>query len=102
MRQTSHDVPLGILVALLLLLTGAASSQSSSQGQIVIAQGVDATTLDPHAHDGAPTYNVLLNVYDTLLFRERDLRLVPWLAESWQMVNPTTWEFKLRAGVKFH
>ena len=45
---------------------------------------------------------MLLNVYDTLLFRDRDLKLVPWLAESWRMVNPTTWEFKLRTGVRFH
>jgi peptide/nickel transport system substrate-binding protein len=77
-------------------------ADTTPRGQVVIAQGVDPTTLDPHAHDGTPTHNVLLNVYDTLLFRDRDLNLIPWLAESWRMVNPTTWEFKLRAGVKFH
>lgn len=72
------------------------------QGKVVIAQGVDPTTLDPHWHEETPAYNVLLNIYDTLLFRDRDLKLIPWLAESWKLVNPTTWEFKLRKGVKFH
>jgi peptide/nickel transport system substrate-binding protein len=79
-----------------------ATVQAAPHGQIVIAQGVDPTTLDPDAHDSTPTQNVLLNVYDTLLFRDRDLRLIPWLAESRQMVNPTTWVFMLRPNVKFH
>ena len=30
------------------------------------------------------------------------MELKPVLAESWRNVNPTTWEFKLRRGVKFH
>jgi peptide/nickel transport system substrate-binding protein len=71
-------------------------------GKVVIAQGVDPTTLDPHWHEETPAYNVLLNIYDTLLFRDRDLKIIPWLAESWRLVNPTMWEFKLRKGVKFH
>ena len=34
--------------------------------------------------------------------RDENFKLEPALAESWQMVNPTTWRFKLRQGVKFH
>ena len=34
--------------------------------------------------------------------RDKKLRLAPALAESWTQVNPTTWRFKLRPGVKFH
>ena len=26
----------------------------------------------------------------------------PWLMESWNAVNPTTWHFRLRSGVAFH
>jgi len=92
-----------VIIAFALLIgCSETQSQAAPQGQIVIAQAVDPTTLDPHAHDSTPTQNVLLNVYDTLLFRDRDLRLTPWLAESWQVVNPTTWVFKLRPNVKFH
>src|SRR3989442_15967950 len=88
-----------VFAALLLLpaLAGAAP-----EGKIVIAQGVDPTTLDPQWHEETPAYNVLLNIYDTLLFRDKDLKIIPWLAESWRLVNPTTWEFKIRNGVKFH
>jgi peptide/nickel transport system substrate-binding protein len=97
MRRFLTLVTLGVLLA---ASTTLASAQPA--GRIVIAQGVDPTTLDPHNHEETPAYNVLLNLYDTLLFRDKDLKLIPWLAESWRVVNPTTWEFKLRRNVKFH
>jgi len=103
MNRLLRNISAGATAALFSLLTAeSATPQVTPHGQIVIAQGVGPATLDPHAHDSTPTQNVLLNVYDTLLFRDRDLRLIPWLAESWQMVNPTTWVFKLRPNVKFH
>lgn len=42
------------------------------------------------------------HVFDTLVWAENDLTPVPRLAESWRVVDSTTWEFKLRKGVKFH
>jgi peptide/nickel transport system substrate-binding protein len=84
------------------ILAAAHPAWAKPEGRVIIAQGVDPTTLDPHLHLETPAANVLLNIYDTLLFRDKDLNLVPWLAESWKLVNPTTWEFKIRRGVKFH
>ncbi|HSE95062.1 MAG TPA: ABC transporter substrate-binding protein, partial [Methylomirabilota bacterium] len=97
MRRSLILLALGIVLA---GLTPLAAAQPA--GRVVIAQGVDPTTLDPQNHEETPAYNVLLNLYDTLLFRDRDLKIIPWLAESWRVVNPTTWEFKIRRGVKFH
>src|SRR2546426_6555168 len=94
-RRSSDLVLLGLLVL-------PAAALAAPEGKIVIAQGVDPTTLDPQWHEETPAYNVLLNIYDTLLFRDKDLKIIPWLAESWKLVNPTTWEFKIRKGVKFH
>ena len=91
-----------IALALLVLLLLPAAAVAAPAGKIVIAQGVDPTTLDPQWHEETPAYNVLLNIYDTLLFRDANLKIIPWLAESWKLVNPTTWEFKIRKGVKFH
>ncbi len=70
--------------------------------RIVVAQGVDPTTLDPHNHEETPAYNVLQNIYETLLERDEKLQIVPLLAESYRAINPTTWEFKLRRGIHFH
>jgi peptide/nickel transport system substrate-binding protein len=91
-----------LLAAILLLMAFASGGHAAPQDAIVIAQVSDPLALDPHAHESGPTYSVLLNIYDTLLFRDRDLKIVPWLAESWRLVDPLTWEFKIRPGVKFH
>ncbi|MBI2153774.1 MAG: ABC transporter substrate-binding protein, partial [Candidatus Rokubacteria bacterium] len=90
------------LLFALFLIGWAGGLSAAPQGQVVIAQGVDPTTLDPHLHLETPALNVLVQIYDTLLFRDANLKLIPWLAESWRIVNPTTWEFKLRKGAKFH
>jgi peptide/nickel transport system substrate-binding protein len=61
-------------------------------------------TLDPHAIFDVPSQFVLLNVYDGLYrYQSNPPRLEPWLAESHTVsADGLTWEFSLRAGVKFH
>ena len=62
----------------------------------------DAFTMDPHAQNEGQTRTFAQTVEDALINRKPDLTKVPGLALSWKMSNPTTWEFKLRPGVKFH
>jgi peptide/nickel transport system substrate-binding protein len=62
----------------------------------------DIATLDPYAHTESFTANVLHHIYDPLVRRDKDLAIEPALAESWQIIEPTRWRFKLRQGVKFH
>ena len=45
---------------------------------------------------------VNINMFDSLLHRSAKLEFEPSLALSWKALNDTTWEFKLRKGVKFH
>lgn len=43
------------------------------------------------------------NVWEALTYLDKNLRPVPWLAESWQARDGgRTWVFRLRAGVRFH
>jgi len=58
--------------------------------------------MDPHAVNLQPNSNIAWHVFDCLVHVDRDARIVPGLAESWRAVDPTTWEFKLRRGVRFH
>ena len=59
-------------------------------------------TTDPHSQNENLTNNINQLVYEFLVVRDKKLGLLPALAESWTQVNPTTWRFKLRPGVKFH
>jgi peptide/nickel transport system substrate-binding protein len=62
----------------------------------------DPQTMDPFSQNENLTNNVNGLVYDTLVMRDKDLKIIPGLATSWEQLNPTTWRFKLRQGVKFH
>ncbi|TNE35858.1 MAG: ABC transporter substrate-binding protein [Alphaproteobacteria bacterium] len=60
------------------------------------------SSLDPHSLNESFLLATLGNVYEGLVLYGEDMSIQPGLAESWKIVNPTTWEFKLRKGVKFH
>ena len=59
-------------------------------------------TTDPHSQNENLTNNINQPIYEFLIVRDKNLGLQPALAESWTQINPTTWRFKLRPGVKFH
>ena len=59
-------------------------------------------TLDPHSAQLAVTTRLLANVYEGLVMRDKDFKIVPALAVSWTQPSPTVWRFKLRPNVKFH
>src|SRR5438105_15614735 len=90
------------LVALSALVLPVAAVAAPA-GQVVIAQGVDPTSLDMMNQQETPASNVGAQMFEALLERDQSLKLVPVLAaEMPKLVAPTTWEFKLRRGVKFH
>lgn len=99
------------------LLLGCGPSQSAPQGgsgpapapavtgphgDIVIIQGVDIESLDPHVTTSSASKGVMWAMYDKLAERDADMKIIPGLAESWKLVDDTTWEFKLRDNVYFH
>ena len=81
----------------------ATPAPAGPSGKVVIAIGGDPSTLDPQYADDGNERAVNDNIYEMLLFRDpKTMEIGPGLAESWKQVDPTTWEFKLRQGVKFH
>lgn len=68
--------------------------------RLVIARAVSTGGLDPGFIREPAT--IVDNLFDTLVRRDRDMRLVPGLATEWSAINDTTWRFRLRAGVRFH
>lgn len=61
------------------------------------------TYIDPAVGNDASSSSAMVNLYDTLVFPTADGKVVPWLAESWEVSDDgLTWTFSLRQGVKFH
>src|SRR4249919_790602 len=91
-----------LTVAIALSLV-AGPAAAAPQGKVVIAQGVDPSTLDTMNQQETPASVVAAHIFDTLVERDQNLKIVPVLAaEVPKLVAPTVWEVKLRKGVKFH
>ena len=85
------------------LRTGSARAQGGRKPALTIALPSNPETIDPHQFRSVLTGSILINICETLLIRDpKSMELKPLLATSWRNVDPHTWEFKLRRGVKFH
>jgi peptide/nickel transport system substrate-binding protein len=85
-----------IALAFLLVLASADAKpfRWSSQG--------DPQTIDPHSQNELLTNAINGQIYETLVNRGKKLEIVPVLATEWKQIDPLTWRFVLRKGVKFH
>jgi peptide/nickel transport system substrate-binding protein len=87
------------LLGLALVLLALALPARADELRIGMKGVVDG--VDPH-QSFSPNRNVQLHVYEPLVFQNEHLRAIPGLAESWRALDPLTWEFTLRPGVRFH
>ncbi|GGG24780.1 ABC transporter substrate-binding protein [Caldovatus sediminis] len=59
-------------------------------------------SLDPHFYNVGPNNAVAATFFDRMLESDAQARVHPGLLESWRLLADDTWEFRLRAGVRFH
>ncbi|MDP9408647.1 MAG: ABC transporter substrate-binding protein [Actinomycetota bacterium] len=110
-------IVLALLATLALILTGCSSGESVPQagggnagggggagGQTLVAAiAAEPDQFDPHNTSAYAAFQVLENVYDTLVQPNAELEFEPALAESWETsVDGLTWTFRLRDGVRWH
>lgn len=82
--------------------SGGSGSSGGSGGTLNAAIGGEPDQLDPHKTSAYYSFEVLENVYDTLVEPDADLKMQPSLASSWTTSkDQLTWTFKLRNGVTF-
>jgi len=93
MRRLRH---LGLATLALVLATQAMAAD------LTVGLASDVTAIDPHYHNLTPNNNVAAHIFGFLVQRNEKSQLEPSLATEWRTVDPLTWEFKLRRGVKFH
>ncbi|MBV8096670.1 MAG: ABC transporter substrate-binding protein [Acetobacteraceae bacterium] len=61
----------------------------------------DVNAMDPYSRNETFQLSFLSNIYEPLIRRDRDEKLEPALAVSWEQTGPTVWRFHLRPGVKW-
>lgn len=84
-----------------MLLGGAMPALSQELGRVVIAQHIDLDTLDGSQNVTTHHRYVFRHIYDPLITLDQNGDVQPALAESWENIDPVTWRFHLREGVKF-
>ena len=101
--MSRRRVVLAMILALTVVGVAAGSVAASPKGRVTVALASDTSTQDPHMHTERMGIIINQHIFDTLLARDtKTWQPIPHLAESVKNVNPTTWELKLRKGVKFH
>jgi peptide/nickel transport system substrate-binding protein len=90
-----------LLAATTVSIVAFAMSPASAQTLRYANQG-DLKSLDPYTLNETTTHAHIGQVYEGLITRDKDLKIIPALAESWETPEPTRWRFHLRRGVKFH
>ncbi|MEO5772197.1 MAG: ABC transporter substrate-binding protein [Burkholderiaceae bacterium] len=80
----------------------AASCSLAHAVTLRVADVGDVQSMDPHSLNETLQLSFTGNIYEALVARGKDMKLVPALATQWKQTSPTVWRFELRKGVKFH
>ena len=92
----------GIAGAMVAGVLSLAAAMPSAAQTLTIGVRAGPESIDPHFTATGTHAEALKHVFDTLTWSGDGLEIEPRLAESWKALDSTTWEFKLRKGVKFH
>jgi peptide/nickel transport system substrate-binding protein len=98
MIMTSLRAPIGAAAMIL----AAASIGTAGADELTIGLAAEPSAMDPHYHNLGPNNAMRTHIFESLVWQDAEQLLEPQLAESWRTLDDTTWEFKLRQGVKFH
>lgn len=88
----------------LLTAMGAAQSIAQEAGpQLNWGVEMEIGSLDPVYQTNNWEYMTVANVYDSLVWPDREQGVKPWVAESWTISEDArTYTFKIKTGVPFH
>ncbi|MBO1079923.1 ABC transporter substrate-binding protein [Roseomonas haemaphysalidis] len=78
-----------------------AQGSGAVAGLLRIGLAAPNTTLDPHFQSNAPNNAVNSHIFDALVTNDAKSGSRPGLATSWQALDDTHWEFRLRPDVLF-
>jgi peptide/nickel transport system substrate-binding protein len=66
------------------------------------AHDTDLISRSPFTQAAGPTQAIVRFIYDRFFQVGQDLKIIPWAAESYNWVDKTTLDLKIRKGMQFH
>lgn len=114
-RHSSQNIATVMLVgaALLVAACGPAAAPGATAtatpraggpqkgGTLVVAIRQSVVGLDPANHRDTVTETVIRQMFDALVARLPDGKIVPEIAAQWKQTSSTTWDFTIREGITF-
>lgn len=82
--------------------TGAEAVEAEASRSITVVQGPEPVSLDPSVDINKTSINVQHTMMDPLVYHTAENETIPWLATSWEPVEPTRWRVTVRDDVSFH
>ncbi|MDT7766489.1 MAG: peptide/nickel transport system substrate-binding protein, partial [Mycobacterium sp.] len=106
MRMRQPAAVIAAMVALLVTVSCSPAQRvdlGQGSGNLIAAIAGEPDQLDPQKTSAYFSFEVLENVFDTLVEPDANLEMRPALAESWEVsADQLGWTFRLRHGVTFH
>jgi len=90
------------LLPLLLLICCSRPDIAGKTDFFVLAVSYEPVTLDPHVTTTAGNFAILSHFYEPLVMTDASMKILPWLAQSWEAKDSLTWVFHLQPGITFH
>ena len=78
------------------------SAAAQGGGELRVAIPWTPENLDPTMNLSSLRSQVGVSIFDSLVDRDGEGKIVGALAESWRLLDDRTWQFRLRRGVVFH
>ncbi|MBI5188678.1 MAG: ABC transporter substrate-binding protein [Nitrospirae bacterium] len=90
------------LLLLFFFISSCSPKEPKNNNILTIAIESNPTNLDPRFSTDAVSAKITTLIFNGLLKRDETMRLIPDLAEDWEMRDGFTYIFRLKKGIKFH
>ena len=93
---------LALVFGCLAGLAGGLAAPAAAQGELRVAIPWTPENLDPTMNLSSLRSQVGVSLFDSLVDRDGEGKIVGALDESWRLLDDRTWQLRLRRGVVFH
>ncbi len=104
LKKSRGAVGTVILLMLLFVLSACSNNNEApvnSRAELVIGCAADITNLDGHMLSGTWTSSVANHVYDFLFRTSPEGTVEPLLVDTYEVIDDSTWQLKLKEGITF-